>query len=76
MTVAACQDISIDNYETKSLDEGMIIGVLKQYKNSRNAFDISLYLDCMHTNGRFSLMGDLILSKSDLEKHFHGFGND
>lgn len=72
-TVAACQDTSIDNYETKTLDEGMIIDVLKQYQNSRNIFDVNLYLDCLHPNGKYSFMGAHILQKYELERKLPRF---
>ncbi len=68
----ACQNTSIDTYQPKSLEESRIIDVIKQYQNSRNAFNLDLYLACLHPDGKFSFIGSHILSKPDLEKKLPG----
>ena len=73
IALIACQNTSIDAYQPKTLDERGAIDVIKQYRNSRNAFDLDQYLACLHPDGKFSFMGDHILSKPDLEKKLPRF---
>ena len=71
----ACSNISIDSYTPGDPNEKEIVLILKQYRNSRNAYDHKNFLSCLHPSGNFSFMGNYVLSKSSLEKKLPRFWN-
>lgn len=73
VTAMGCRITSIDSYVPQTPDEGEIIGVLKQYRDAKNDYDIDRYLACLHPDGRFSFMGCHVLTKSSLEEQLPRF---